>query len=131
MARRGWQQSIVLSYRTGRLNTLSWSAPPADLTVNGPDPTKGEVELTLSASSDQEGPLVGGWWNINCEADKNGKGDKSAGTSIGYRATGNSDPHSASYSFKFAPPAGREATIQFSGGNDFSPKLWVLVTYKY
>ena len=112
---------VLTSEGTGRTNKLEWKAPLETLTVGQ------EVTLTLNASSDYEGPLVGGWWNINGESE--GKGDKAAGSAKNYRMTGSPDPHSATYTFKFTP--GSDPYIQLSGGNDWSPEMWVLVTYKY
>jgi hypothetical protein len=114
------------SNRTNRSNTLTWSEPPAEMPTKEKDPW--EVTLTLKADSpDYEGPVVGGWWNISCE--RAGQGDKSAGSSKNYRLSGSPDPHSATYRFTFDPWS--SCDIQLSGGNDWTPELWVLVTYKY
>lgn len=113
----------LTSDRTGRSNSLEW-------TVEAPETLKAgdEIKLTLKASRDYEGPVVGGWWNI--EGESEGKGDKSAGSAKNYRLSGSPDPHSATYTFKFDPGFG-DPYVQLSAGNDFSPELWVLVTYKF
>jgi len=76
-------------------NTLTWTLPPETLQPGQ------EVWLTLSATREQQGASVGGWWNINCQSD--GQGDTAAGSPKHYRLTGSPDPHSARYTFKFAP----------------------------
>ena len=101
-------------------NTLMWTPPPETLQPGQ------EVMLTLSATSNERA-MVGGWWNINCQI--NGKGDTSAGSPKEYRLTGSPDPHSATYTFKFAPAS--DPYIQLSAGRDPAPDTWVLVTYKY